>query len=52
MFIETDAVDALHGRIVGRAPIVMPLVTQAYGMREFAITPAHRAHLRIRTAPY
>ncbi len=38
MFIETDAVDALHDRIVGRAPIVMPLVTQRYGMREFAIT--------------
>ncbi len=38
MFIETDAVDAVYERIAGRAPIVMPLVTQWYGMREFAIT--------------
>ncbi len=38
MFIETDEVDAVHGRVAGRAPIVMPLVTQWYGMREFAIT--------------
>lgn len=38
MFIETDAVDAVHDRIAGRAPVVMPLVTQWYGMREFAIT--------------
>jgi uncharacterized glyoxalase superfamily protein PhnB len=37
MFIEVDAVDELHDRITGRAKIVMPLVTQWYGMREFAI---------------
>jgi uncharacterized glyoxalase superfamily protein PhnB len=37
MFIEVDGVDALHDRIKGRVTIVMPLVTQFYGMREFAI---------------
>jgi uncharacterized glyoxalase superfamily protein PhnB len=38
MFIELDGgVDALHERIRTQAPVVMPLVTQFYGMREFAI---------------
>ena len=37
MFIEIDAVDALHDAIKDRAKVVMPLVTQWYGMREFAI---------------
>ena len=43
MFIEiggdSDAarVDALHDRIKSKARVVMPLATQFYGMREFAI---------------
>jgi uncharacterized glyoxalase superfamily protein PhnB len=36
MFIEVDGVDALHDRIASRVRIVMALVTQWYGMREFA----------------
>lgn len=36
-FIVTD-VDALHEVVAPRAPIVMPLKTQFYGMREFAVT--------------
>jgi uncharacterized glyoxalase superfamily protein PhnB len=38
MFIEVEGVDALHDRLKTRTPIVMPIVTQWYGMREFAIT--------------
>jgi catechol 2,3-dioxygenase-like lactoylglutathione lyase family enzyme len=37
MFVEVDGVDALHDAIKDRARIVMPLTTQWYGMREFAI---------------
>jgi lactoylglutathione lyase len=37
MFIEVEGVDALHDRIKPRVTIVMPLVTQWYGTREFAI---------------
>jgi lactoylglutathione lyase len=37
MYIEIEAVDALHDRLKPTVPIVMPLVTQFYGMREFAI---------------
>lgn len=37
MFVEVDGVDALHDRIRDRVRIVMPIVTQWYGMREFAI---------------
>jgi lactoylglutathione lyase len=37
MFIELDAVDAYHDAIKDRVKLVMPLVTQWYGMREFAI---------------
>ncbi len=37
MFIEVDGVDELHDRIKDRVRIVMPIVTQWYGMREFAI---------------
>ena len=32
-----DGVDALFAAVDGRAPIVMPLKTQFYGMREFGI---------------
>ena len=31
------AVDTLHDRVRARATVVMPLTTQWYGMREFAI---------------
>ena len=37
MFIEVEGVDALHDRLKARVKIVMPIVTQFYGMREFAI---------------
>jgi lactoylglutathione lyase len=37
MFIEVDGVDALHDRVKPKATIVLALVTQWYGMREFAI---------------
>jgi lactoylglutathione lyase len=37
LFIEVEGVDALHDRIRPTVKIVMPIVTQFYGMREFAI---------------
>lgn len=37
MYIEVEGVNALHDRLAPRVPITMPLVTQFYGMREFAI---------------
>ena len=37
MFIEIEGIDAYHDAIKPRVTIVMPLVTQWYGMREFAI---------------
>jgi uncharacterized glyoxalase superfamily protein PhnB len=40
MFIEVDGsgtIDALHDRIKDRVTVTMRLVTQFYGMREFAI---------------
>jgi lactoylglutathione lyase len=37
MYIEVEGVDALHDRLKPAVPIVMPLLTQFYGMREFAI---------------
>jgi lactoylglutathione lyase len=37
MFIEMKGVDALHDRLKPSVKIVMPLVTQFYGLREFAI---------------
>jgi uncharacterized glyoxalase superfamily protein PhnB len=36
MYIEVDAVDTLHDQIKDRVKVVMPLVTQFYGVREFA----------------
>jgi lactoylglutathione lyase len=36
-YIETDGVDALHDRLKSTVKIVMPIVTQFYGTREFAI---------------
>lgn len=38
MFIEVESVDQLHDQIASRVKVIMPLVTQWYGMREFAIT--------------
>jgi uncharacterized glyoxalase superfamily protein PhnB len=35
-FVVTD-VDGLHGRVAPHTRVVMPLKTQFYGMREFAI---------------
>jgi len=37
LFIEMSGVDALHDRLKAHVKIVMPLVTQFYGMKEFAI---------------
>ena len=37
MFIEMEDVGSLHERLEGRLTIVMPLVTQWYGLKEFAI---------------
>lgn len=36
LFIEVEGVDALHDRLKPIVKIVMPIVTQFYGMREFA----------------
>jgi uncharacterized glyoxalase superfamily protein PhnB len=38
LFIEVEGIDALHDRLTDTATIVMPIVTQWYGMREFAIS--------------
>jgi catechol 2,3-dioxygenase-like lactoylglutathione lyase family enzyme len=38
MFIAVEGVDALHDRLANRVTIAMPIVTQWYGVREFAIT--------------
>jgi uncharacterized glyoxalase superfamily protein PhnB len=37
MFVEVDGVDELYDQTKNRARVVMPIVTQWYGMREFAI---------------
>ena len=40
LFIELDGsetIDAFHDRIKSKVAVTMPLVTQFYGMREFAI---------------
>ena len=37
MFIEIDGIDSYHEEINARVKIVLPIVTQWYGMREFAI---------------
>jgi len=38
LFIIVTDVDALHQSVAARAPVVMDLKTQFYGMREFAVT--------------
>ena len=37
MFIEMENVDALHDRLKSKVSIVMPLVKQWYGLKEFAV---------------
>jgi lactoylglutathione lyase len=37
MFIEVDGIRELHEGLAPRVPVVMPFVTQWYGMMEFAI---------------
>ena len=37
MFFVISEVDQFHARVAPRAKVVMPLKTQFYGMREFAI---------------
>ena len=38
MFFVITGVDELHDAVKSKAPVVMALKTQFYGMREFAIT--------------
>jgi uncharacterized glyoxalase superfamily protein PhnB len=37
MFIEMEGIDAFHDAVKPTVKITMPIVTQFYGMREFAI---------------
>jgi uncharacterized glyoxalase superfamily protein PhnB len=37
LYIEVEGVNALHDQLKSTVKIVMPIVTQFYGMREFAI---------------
>jgi len=37
MFIEVTGIDAYHDQVKDRVKILLPIVTQWYGMREFAI---------------
>lgn len=37
LFFQVSSVDALHDAVAPRATVVMPLKTQFYGMREFAV---------------
>ena len=37
LFFVITGVDALHGQIASKTKMVMPLKTQFYGMREFAV---------------
>jgi lactoylglutathione lyase len=37
MFIELEQIETLHERLKSRVPIVKPLVTQWYGVKEFVI---------------
>jgi len=38
LFFVITGVDALHAVVAPRAKVIMPLKTQFYGMREFAVT--------------
>ena len=37
LFVIVEGVDALHAQVAPLVPVVMPLHTQPYGMREFAV---------------
>lgn len=37
LFFAVGDVDALHGAVAPQAKVIMPLKTQFYGMREFAV---------------
>lgn len=37
LYFIVDDVDALHRDVAPKAKVVMPLKTQVYGMREFAV---------------
>jgi catechol 2,3-dioxygenase-like lactoylglutathione lyase family enzyme len=37
LFVTIDGVDALHAQVSPQVPLAMPLTTQFYGMREFAV---------------
>src|SRR4026207_1120724 len=37
LYIEVEGIDALHDRLKPAVKILMPIATQFYGMREFAI---------------
>ena len=47
MFIEVTGVDALHEAIKSHVTVTLPIVTQWYGLREFAIADPEigRAHV-------
>ena len=38
MFFIVTGVDSLHDEVAPRANVIMPIKTQFYGMREFAVT--------------
>jgi catechol 2,3-dioxygenase-like lactoylglutathione lyase family enzyme len=38
LFFTITDVDGFHATVAPKAPVVMPLKTQFYGMREFAVT--------------
>jgi lactoylglutathione lyase len=37
LFFTVADVDALHAHVAPKAKVIMPLITQFYGMREFAV---------------
>lgn len=37
LFLIVDGLDAMHAAVASKTPLVMPLKTQFYGMREFAV---------------
>ena len=37
LFFVVTGVDELHAQVAGKTRVVMPLKTQFYGMREFAV---------------
>ena len=37
LFVTVAGIDALHAQVSPQVPLAMPLITQFYGMREFAV---------------